>query len=859
MTGTIETMKIIKRNGEIEPFSELKLRRVIEWACDNNKGLADMMWDEFMKTLPEKLRTETLVRQLTRIAYKNISLIYPEFQDVAGRLFILDMYKTSYNLQIIDGNVTYPSIKSVWEYGIKHNLIIDMGYSDDEMSEMDSWVDHKRDFKPYRSVFIFADKYQKKKSKYKYLELPQHVYMRVAAFLCMNEKHDRMECIKRMYEHLSKGHVTHGTPITLNAGTPNRMLSSCVLGAVDDNTESIMDSIEMAAKYSKHGGGIAQDWSRIRAKGSNISSNASVSSGMVPFLKILQEVLCSFNQGGSRKGSACVYYPIWYKDIRELLPLRSDSGTEENRVRRLKYAVKLNREIFDAAIENRDFYLFNPIDVPDLQEWSKEKYDYYVEQGLGTPVNARELMFEVITQALETGHLYMFHEENVNEQSPLNKYIHNSNLCVHPDTKVLTRFGYRRIGDGGNHDIWNGKEWSNVEFVKTGENQEMIKILTSTGKELICTPYHKFYAVRNDIVEVKAMDLRIGETLVSNGLNGTRPVVIGIRNYGLSDSYCFNEPLRHKGVFNGILTGQCSEITLPTKPSSNHNSNLSFDINGNPTEITTRTPEEIALCNLESVNIEKYIELNSFERTEFINTIVRTLDNTIDLAKYPIAGAEVANKKYRYLGIGVSNYAYAMVKSGYKFSDQNSLEWADELFKDISTRIIRASCELAKEKGQAPGFKETCWPEWLKDRDYDPDLISDVKHYGLRNCSLMAIAPTATSTKPINATDSCEPILNFQWREDLMVSTPCVAPGFKKYNSLYEKAFEIDPKVLIDHAAIRQKYIDQSMSTILYFSDPSSFKKMFDYFDCAFQEGLKTIYYTKTQKDIDTEICESCS
>ncbi|QPX63465.1 putative ribonucleotide reductase large subunit [Campylobacter phage F370] len=301
--------------------------------------------------------------------------------------------------------------------------------------------------------------------------------------------------------------------------------------------------------------------------------------------------------------------------------------------------------------------------------------------------------------------------------------------------------------------------------------------------------------------------------------------------------------------------------------------------------VKTYTNGEIALCNLASINLHEYDLLNDTEKYNLIYDIVSTMDNTIDLAYYMVKDAQTANKKYRYLGIGVSNLAVLLAKHKIIIDSQESLEFQAKLFDELLYNCVKASMQLAIEKGRAEGFNETKWAKGLypylignkkakKLIKFKPDenkwnkLMEDVKKYGMRNCALMAIAPTATSGRSINASESIEPIQKLLYKEDGNINIKTLAPMFKEYNQYYKLAQECDPMMLIKAAAVRQLFLDQSQSVNMYsytfngelnYIQKSSHKLSLLHM-YAHQLGLKTLYYFKSEKDNGVEHeCESCS
>jgi ribonucleoside-diphosphate reductase alpha chain len=268
--------------------------------------------------------------------------------------------------------------------------------------------------------------------------------------------------------------------------------------------------------------------------------------------------------------------------------------------------------------------------------------------------------------------------------------------------------------------------------------------------------------------------------------------------------------------------------------------------------------------------------MNDEERMHLIRTMVRALDNTVDVANYPVKEGKYSNTMYRYLGIGVMNYANYLALKKIVIDTQEAAEETDALFDDLSYKIISASVELAIEKGKFPGFYETEWAKGIlpihkantkamgltkREIDWDKwkELAERVKTFGIRNAQLMAIMPTATSGKAINSIESTEPVHDFFYKEEGTITIPTVVPNFRVNNKYYKRAFECDQFALLKNAAVRQKWIDQAQSINVYISTPDSLKEMTNLHIYGFKLGLKTYYYQKQQKSGDDYVCESCT
>ena len=745
---------IIKRDGREEPYNIKKMYKVVKWACAGDKFLADDLLESTMIKLYDKIKITDVYDELIKTAAAKISLLYPQWEYIAAKLYLLKLYKDTWHIN----NGFYPDLKEVIEKGIQHNIYAKepfQSYSDDEIAEIHEHINVENDLLfTYKGLYTLSDKYCLNYTKTKKLELPQHVYIRIAMFNHWKDNTDRIKNVIESYNHLSQHDFTAGTPIAMNSGTINPQLSSCVLNALDDDTNSIMDTTKNLGVYSKFKGGTALDISRLRSRGSFIMGNQGNSSGPVPFLKIVEATMKAFNQGGKRPGSCCIYFQWWHIDFKDLIVLKSNGGTEESRARGLKYAVKINNLLIERWKNDEEISLFDPKDVPELfgivnGEFEAKYIEYENKPSLRRKtVKARDLFYDIMKERSETGNIYLFHEENVNNHNMVGSYINSSNLCM----EILEK---------------------------------------SLPSELI------------------------------------------------------DEEL---------LVRESGERQIRKKYKAG----------------------EIALCNLSSINLLNYYSMTSKQKDSFIFKIVSFMDNTIDIARYPVKEGMNSNQLYRYLGIGVSNFTNLLATHKIVIDTQEALEFTHKLFDDLSYRIITASCDLAMKRGAFKKFNETNWAKGilpvhmankkaLKLTKFKPDmkkwndLGKRIKKHGVRNALLMAIAPTATSGKAINATESILPVINYLYKEDGTANITTLVPNFRKNNAYYKKAFECDQYKLVELAAIRQIYLDQAQSIDLYFTRPDSYMELMKVHLYAFDIGVKTLYYLQQVKGTDVEVCESCT
>lgn len=774
-----------------------------------------------------------------------------------------------------------------------------------------------------------------------------------------------------------------------------------------------------------------------------------------------------------------VFFPVWHKDVRQLLVLKNNRGTEDNRARHIDYAFQFNKLMYERLIKNENITLFSP-DVANgkLYEYffsDQTKFEELYKELEKTEkfkevIPAIELFSIFAQERAQTGRIYLQNVDHCNTNSPFNvdvAPIKQSNLCVAPETMILTENGYTPIAELEDQEVgvWNGEEFSKVIIKKTGENQKIIKVVTSSGQELECTPYHKFYVFDGygkNYKEKRTHELQVGDKLCKFEL----PVIHGYKNlnkayqngfysgdgccvkgksriylydkkkeleylfnlelrteqpaqnrvygyeYGLKDkffvpsneyniqsrldwlagwldadgsvyrnganeqligssvefnflkevqlmlqtlgvdakinlgmeegfqklpkndgsgengdfycqtgyrllinsfdtyklldlgltlhrlkvkkrlpqrsakqfikvvsvidegryddTYCFNEPKRHMGMFNGILTGQCLEIALPTTPIDN---------------LDKDEKAEIALCTLAAFNLGKLVNMTYKERHDSLmktaRVAVRSLDNLLDYQGYPVKAAE-KNKLRRTLGVGVIDYAHYLASKGLKYSDGSANNETHELFEQIQYCLLMASCELAKEKGACGLFSETSYAKGTLPIDRYKKSVDNIHttklkldweelrklvlKYGLRNSTLSALMPSETSSQISNATNGIEPprdLLSIKSSGDVTVRQ--IVPNVVDLFADYEKKWEMySPRGYLELCAIMQKFVDQTISANTFYK-PQMFEggkfpiqTALEDIIYAYSLGVKTLYYHETKDGNDQdEGCES--
>jgi ribonucleoside-diphosphate reductase alpha chain len=319
----------------------------------------------------------------------------------------------------------------------------------------------------------------------------------------------------------------------------------------------------------------------------------------------------------------------------------------------------------------------------------------------------------------------------------------------------------------------------------------------------------------------------------------------------------------------------CQEIMLPTKASNNFEKEVYLDLDGNLKVESNYDAGEIALCNLSSINIMKWIELDEEGKHNMVYNLLRASDNLLDIQFYPVPEGRISNHFRRPIGIGVSNYANYLASNEVKYTDDEAARLTHEIMEDITYFVLRGSVELAKERGPYFYFKDSQWaqgkvpmdlykmkddPEFNFPLKHDWDsLREDIKNFGVRFSYHFAIAPTASSGVAINATEGVEPIKRLSQMKEGTYTLPQLVPNLHKNRIWYQNAFDIPNKAINKLASIRQKFLDQGQSVTHYYKETSSaFDIINDIMDSE-RVGMKSIYYLQPMKAGDIESCESCS
>lgn len=1014
---------VTKSNGKKEEFNPEKLRKWSEFAAGK------LNWSEIeldaVKRCYEGIPTRELHKAMIAACIDKKTQAY---SDMAGRLLLGMIYKQAHG-----GYGSIPSLLEFYNQSVASGNWCRMDYTEEEIKEIGKVVKHDKNLNYGYSVLRqMVDKYLVKDAVNDIVhESPQFLFIGIAMKVMeIQPKDRRVEDVKKLYTYISDLKINLPSPYLTTLRTNIPGAASCCLFRGDDTAESLKIANMLAHEYTLNNAGIGVNL-QTRATGQGIKNNRIIHGGLIPYLKWMEDAVGAAKQA-TRGGSATITYTILEPDFDDLIRLKNPTTPVDKRVDKLDYSVVVNRSFLRRAAKGEDWMLVSCDDAPELYEAlykTEEEFDEVYEKVSRKRikkkfVKARDLLAEIITQRAETGRIYMFFADNVNNHTPFKDTIYQSNLCVAPETQILTSDGYKVISELENQpvEIWNGQEWSQTVVRRTGKNQKLITVVTDSGQELVCTPYHKFYVQegyargtgfnKKVIKEVRAADLKSGDKLIKfdlpvikgkehltfayeNGFysgdgcevhkgnnqriylygnkmalldnfegytyltttekrhtltykgelkdkfyvpnsvirledrlewlagyldadgcvyrnNGNQQLaatstnknfllqvqrmlqemgvnskiapfckegmktlpkndgtgekgdyfcceawritipsiqtqallalglnlhrlhlvqhepnrdaqhfikIVEIKDEGrYDDTFCFTEEKRHMGMFNGLLTGQCQEIFLPTKA---FHSTMDLYTGDNLDD------QELALCFLSSI-VAGRVKPEEYEDVAYYTVL--TIDNVIETMEYPFKHNELTAKARRSIGVGITNLAHYLASNFANYSDPYGKKLIHELAERHYYWLARASLRLGKEKGNAEWMHKTKWPEgWLPIDTYSKavDSIGDfplqfdweelrkdiIDNGGIRNSVLMAIAPNESSSLVSNTTNSVYPVRDtMTYKQSQKGNVLFIVPDYEKLKTVYQSAWDTPPKDMAEAYGILTKFADQGMS-----------------------------------------------
>jgi ribonucleoside-diphosphate reductase alpha chain len=810
-------MFVVKRNGQRENMHFDKITERIINLCSEIES-NDVLKSDNLDALnidilnPANISLEVIralsdgmtTCQIDELAAETIEskcVLHPDFGKLSSRITVSNLHKrtpsTFSEAMRILFNDNFGILSETFYHSVSENT-----------ERLNAMIEHSRDYQFSTIGINTLMKGYLLKQDNLIVERPQYLFMRIALFLNSDEDVN-MDQVEIMYNNLSKGFYTHATPTMFNAGTLKPQLASCFLLTIkDDSIDGIYDTLKDVAKISQNAGGIGVAITKIRPTGAPIRGTNGISNGLVPMLRVFNETAAYVDQGGGkRKGSFAMYLEPWHCDIEKFVCLKRETGDPKLRTRDLFLALWINNLFMKRVQENGMWSLFSSNQYPELIELTNQAFEErYIElENLGLftkQIRAQELWAQIIECQIETGVPYMMHKDACNFKSNQKNLgtIHSSNLCC----EIIEYSSPEEIA------VCNLASICLSKFIKTRD----------------------FQMAQNDI------DIP----------NGRRAI-----------------------EFNNITKG------IPIKNThSNVQNEMIFDF------------EQLGIITRE---------------------IVRNINNVIDKTYYPLPECQTSNMKHRPIGIGVQGLADAFILMRIAFDSEEAEVLNAKIFECMYYNALLESNNLAKEQGPYESFEGSpasqgilqfdLWKQYQELNSLDEAreikfsgtfdwqfLKEQIMEHGLRNSLLLAPMPTASTAQIQGNYEGFEPItsnifsrrvlsgeyfvvnkylirdlfeLNM-WNNDIINelrisdgSVQQISNMPQHLKDIYKTNWEISQKVILNMAADRGPFIDQSQSMNLYLKNPNlaNMSSMHFY---AWKLGLKTgMYYLRTQAKVTAD------
>lgn len=553
-------MQVVKRDGTYTDFDVEKIKKVIEWACKDLEADAINLEGNVTAIFKDDISTRDIQKNVIDQALKLCSIESPDWRYVAGRLLIMNLWK---DVKLsrkslgpspsFDQIVSYQVGRGIYDKGIYDH------YNTSDLHGVSNWIDETYDMEyDYAGATLMQKRYLLDG------ELPQESFLMIALLLASVEPEDlRLASAYIYFDALRKRKVSLATPLLLNLRRPNPNLSSCFIIAAEDSWDSIADTIKDIGSISKNAGGVGVNISRIRASGSWVNGTKNASGGIVPWISIFNSTAVAVNQQGKRAGAVTVSIDSWHLDMEDFLELQTESGDPRRKAYDIFPQVVVSDLFMERVQRDLEWTLFDPYEVRSrfnielAEKWGEEFEEKYLmleasALTLRKTVKAKDLFKKIMKSQIETGMPYLVFKDTINQANP-NKddgMIPGTNLCVAPETKILTDTGYHEIVSlvGQNVKVWNGLNFSETLIRKTGENQSLLKVELSNGETIECTPQHHFYIQngykKHTTRKVSAYELIPGDKLIKYEL----PVIEGSEEFQYAYThgfYCGDGDLAH--------------------------------------------------------------------------------------------------------------------------------------------------------------------------------------------------------------------------------------------------------------------------------------------------------------------------
>jgi len=524
---------IKKRSGKVEKFNADKINKILQWATENVKNVSfeEVAMNAHLSFF-DGMASKDIHGMLIEAAANLISEEKPNYQYVASRLLNYHLRKEVW------GGKNPPKLYDLVKENVS-NLVYDgeilEWYTKQEFDKIDEFLKHDRDLNfTYAGIKQLCDKYLiQNRSTKKIYETPQFAYMLIAMTFFKDYKENRLDYVKKAYTYFSKHKINLPTPIMAGVRSVMKSYASCSLFTVDDTLRSIFANNSAVGFATASRYGIGLNLSRLRATNAPIRNGEVIHTGPIPFSKAFESTVKSCHQNGIRGGSATVNFAWFHYDIMDILVLKNNAGTDDNRVRKLDYCIGLDKLIFERFLQNKDVTLFSYHECPSL--WNNfglpnfkelyEKAEANKNIKFKKKIPARELMGLLAKERLETGRIYTMFVDHANEHGSWLDQVDTSNLCLHPDTQVSCIvdnipmklsmkeldeiFKQNKSISVLSKDI-NTQEISYKEVLNsniTGIDVNLIEIIDEeTGFEIKCTEDHLIFTKNRGYVKAKDLN-----------------------------------------------------------------------------------------------------------------------------------------------------------------------------------------------------------------------------------------------------------------------------------------------------------------------------------------------------------------
>ena len=792
---------ITSSNGELEyKFERLKeyITRRANALCANNKEMNFSIEEinSYLLKVHESIQgKETYSKaQVTNLlilsALDKIDTDSYKWSYLATSIKLNEMYK-DYSKIVGEKLTLEEHISYMVDKGFYTPTLLEK-YSSEEIAEIENHLDYSRDYMfDFVGLINLHSSYLYKNRDKIAIELPQHRFVTIAMHLMSNEK-DKVKHVIEHYWATSNHFMTVATPTFANAGKTHGQLSSCFIDTVGDSLRQIYDSNTDVATLSKGGGGIGVYLGKVRALGSDIRGFKGVASGVIPWMRQLNNTSVSVDQVGQRPGAISPYLDVHHYDAPEFLEVKLNNGDERMRTHDLFPGLCIPDLFMEKVRDREDWYMFDPYTIKKVMGFELE--DYYDEvalRPLGTPTSEFE------------------------GQTSSGSYRDKYNKCV------------QAAKDGKFGDMY--RVMPAIDIMKS-----IMRSQLETG-----TPYMFF---RDEV----------------NRMN----------------------PNKHAGMI--YSSNLCTEIAQNMSPTV-----VVEEILEDDTIITKKKVGDFVVCNLASLNYGKIYKAMMSDEYRGVNVTdkvikiaIRGLDNVIDLNTLEVFQAKHTSDKYRAIGLGGFGWHHVLALKGIEWESEEALKLADELYEGVALSAIRASMELAQEKGAYPQFDNSTWDsgEYFSDRDYISlneqgeyisikgneewyELAMEVKLHGIRNGHIMATAPNASTALLAGSTASVDPIYKLSYVEEKAKFTiPVVVPdlSYLTYQYYLKNSFALDQRWSIRQNIMRQRHVDQAISFNYYVPNTIKLSKLLELHMMSWYGRVKTTYYTRSEA-LTVQECEWCA